>query len=64
MGGSRAAAPVARDFMTYLFDREKGMEALETLESGWGGTISERMERDYAAWKAGASSDPDPGVPQ
>ena len=64
MGGSRAAAPVARDFMTFLFDREKGMEALETLEAGWGGTIAERMERDYAAWKMGASSDPDPGVPE
>src|SRR3546814_10042811 len=36
MGGSRAAAPVARDFMTYLFDREQGMAALETLEAGWG----------------------------
>jgi penicillin-binding protein 2 len=64
MGGSRAAAPVARDFMTFLFDREKGMEALDTLEAGWGGTIKERMDRDYAAWKSGASSDPDPGVPQ
>ena len=64
MGGSRAAAPVAKDFMTFLFDREKAMEALETFEAGWGGTIKERMDRDYAAWKAGASSDPDPGVPQ
>ena len=33
MGGSRAAAPVAKDFMTFLFDREKGMEALETFEA-------------------------------
>src|SRR3546814_14932741 len=53
MGGSRAAAPVARDFMTYLFDREKGMEALETLEAGWGGSIKERMDRYYARWKLG-----------
>ncbi|HMO76709.1 MAG TPA: penicillin-binding protein 2 [Sphingopyxis sp.] len=64
MGGSRAAAPVAKDFFTYLYDREKGMAALEALEAGWGGTIKERMDRSYAAWKAGASSDPDPGVPQ
>ncbi|KQZ76469.1 penicillin-binding protein 2 [Sphingopyxis sp. Root214] len=63
MGGSRAAAPVAKDFMTFLFDREKAMEALETFETGWGGTIKERMDRDYAAWKAGASQ-PDPGLPQ
>ncbi|MBE1526318.1 penicillin-binding protein 2 [Sphingopyxis sp. OAS728] len=63
MGGSRAAAPVAKDFMTFLFDREKAMEALETFEAGWGGTIKERMDRDYAAWKAGASK-PDPELPQ
>jgi penicillin-binding protein 2 len=64
MGGARAAAPIAKDFMTFLFDREKAMEALTTFEAGWGGTIKERMDRDYAAWKSGASSDPDPGVPQ
>ncbi|MDK2760524.1 MAG: penicillin-binding protein 2 [Sphingopyxis sp.] len=64
MGGARAAAPVAKDFMTFLFDREKAMEALETFEAGWGGTIKERMDRDYAAWKSGVPSDPDPGVPQ
>ncbi|KGB53970.1 Peptidoglycan glycosyltransferase precursor [Sphingopyxis sp. LC81] len=63
MGGSRAAAPVAKDFMTFLFDREKAMEALETFEAGWGGTIKERMDRDYAAWKAGASK-PDPELAQ
>jgi penicillin-binding protein 2 len=62
MGGSRAAAPVAKDFMTFLFDRQKAMEALETFEAGWGGTIKERMDRDYAAWKAGASMAPDPEV--
>ncbi|APZ98459.1 penicillin-binding protein 2 [Sphingopyxis sp. QXT-31] len=64
MGGSRAAAPVAKDFMTFLYDREKAMEALETFEAGWGGTIKERMDRDYMAWKTGASSDPDPEIPQ
>ncbi|MEI4507542.1 penicillin-binding protein 2 [Sphingopyxis sp. CCNWLW253] len=63
MGGSRAAAPVAKDFMTFLFDREKAMEALTTFEAGWGGTIKERMDRDYAAWKAGASK-PDPELAQ
>lgn len=46
MGGSRAAAPVAKDVLTYLFDKPKAMEALLELEKGWGGTIAERMERD------------------
>ena len=62
-GGSRAAAPVAKDFMTFLFDREKAMEALTTFEAGWGGTIKERMDRNYAAWKAGIAA-PDPGLAQ
>ena len=64
MGGSRAAAPIAKDIFTFLYDREKAMEALETFEAGWGGTIQERMDRDYAAWKAGASSDPNPELPE
>ncbi|KTE21735.1 penicillin-binding protein 2 [Sphingopyxis sp. H050] len=63
MGGSRAAAPVAKDFMTFLFDRAKAMEALEAFEAGWGGTIKERMDRDYAAWKAGIAR-PDAGLAQ
>jgi len=64
MGGSRAAAPIAKDIFTFLYDREKAMEALETFEAGWGGNIKERMDRDYVAWKSGASSDPNPELPQ
>ncbi|MBL9066812.1 MAG: penicillin-binding protein 2 [Sphingopyxis sp.] len=64
MGGSRAAAPIAKDIFTFLYDREKAMEALETFEAGWGGNIKERMDRDYGAWKSGASSDPNPELPQ
>lgn len=64
MGGSRAAAPIAKDIFTFLYDREKAMEALEKFEAGWGGTIKERMDRDYMAWKSGASSDPNPELPQ
>lgn len=51
-GGSGAAYPVARDVMTYLFDREKAMTALQDFETGWGGTIQERMARDFAAWRS------------
>nr|WP_295371330.1 penicillin-binding protein 2 [uncultured Sphingosinicella sp.] len=52
MGGSRAAAPVAKDVLTYLFDKPKAMEALFELEKGWGGTIAERMERQAQQWAA------------
>lgn len=50
LGGARAAAPVARDVLTYLYDSEKAMTTLEALESGWGGTIKQRMDRKAAAW--------------
>ncbi|MCM8556679.1 penicillin-binding protein 2 [Sphingomicrobium sediminis] len=43
-GTSGAATPVARDVMTFLFDRQKAMEALAPLEEAWGGTLAERTQ--------------------
>ncbi|PIX65106.1 MAG: penicillin-binding protein 2, partial [Sphingomonadales bacterium CG_4_10_14_3_um_filter_58_15] len=51
-GGSGAAYPVARDVMTFLYDREKAMNVLTDLEKSWGGTIQERMDADMAAYRA------------
>lgn len=51
-GGSGSAYPVARDVMTYLFDREKAMNVLTDLEKGWGGTIGERMDKKMAAYRS------------
>jgi len=59
MGGSRAAAPVARDVLTYLFDKDKAMQALVALEQSWGGTIAERMARRAEAWAARGAQAPD-----
>jgi penicillin-binding protein 2 len=52
MGGARAAAPVAKDVLTFLIDRQKAMEALNALEQQWGGTLAERTARRAAAIKA------------
>jgi penicillin-binding protein 2 len=52
--GARAAAPIARDAMTYLFDPKSGIDTLHRLENGWGGTAQQRMARDYAAYAAAA----------
>jgi penicillin-binding protein 2 len=60
MGGSRAAAPVARDVLTYLFDPAKGMEVLHELEKQWGGTAQERLAADYARFAAAAGVAPPP----
>ena len=41
-GTSGAATPVARDVMTFLFDRAKAMENLVAFEEQWGGSLAER----------------------
>ena len=53
-GGSGAAYPIARDLMTFMFDPAKGLEALNALETQWGGTAQERLTRKYAAYAAAA----------
>jgi len=45
------APMIAADTMTYLFDPAKAMEKLETLEKGWGGTPTERLGRQMAAFR-------------
>jgi len=62
MGGSRAAAPVAKDVLTYAFDKDKGMQALLPLEQSWGGNIAERMERQTRAFAAATQAGADAGA--
>ncbi|QNN68566.1 penicillin-binding protein 2 [Sphingomonas lutea] len=54
MGGARAAAPVAKDALTFLFDRQKALASLAGLEQQWGGTLAERTQRRAEAIKAAA----------
>jgi penicillin-binding protein 2 len=55
MGGARAAAPVAKDVLTYLFDRPRAEQRLAELEAGWGGTLAERTAKRAAAIEAAAA---------
>jgi len=52
MGGARAAAPVAKDVLTYLFDKERAMASLAKFEEEWGGTLAQRMEARAHKWLA------------
>lgn len=63
LGGARAAAPVARDVLTYLYDQQKAMATLEALESGWGGTIKQRMDRKSLVWAQANGLAPPPPPP-
>lgn len=51
-GGSGSAYPIARDVMTFMFDPEKGIEALSALEEQWGGTAQQRLDARYAEYAA------------
>jgi penicillin-binding protein 2 len=63
MGGARAAAPVARDILTYLFDREKALKRLSAFEQDWGGDLATRMTRQAAEFRAAQAAPPPPPAP-
>ncbi len=52
LGGARAAAPVARDVLTYLFDPAKAMDTLLEMEKTWGGDINTRTKARAASFAA------------
>jgi penicillin-binding protein 2 len=56
--GAQAAAPVARDVMTWLFAPDKAMETLIALEKGWGGDINTRMAAKAAGYALPVSAPP------
>lgn len=64
LGGARAAAPIAKDVLTFLYDREKAMASLEALEAGWGGTIEQRMASQFAAFQGRDAAPPIPTEPK
>ncbi|HST36158.1 MAG TPA: penicillin-binding protein 2 [Allosphingosinicella sp.] len=62
LGGARAAAPVASDVLTYLFDKDLAMSRLLPLEASWGGNIFERMARRAEAWNSRPPGAPPPSA--
>ena len=56
LGGARAAAPVAKDVLTYLFDPERAWASLNALEQQWGGTLVERTVRRQAEFDAASKA--------
>jgi penicillin-binding protein 2 len=56
LGGARAAAPVAKDVLTYLFDPERAWASLNALEQQWGGTLVERTARRQFEFEAASKT--------
>jgi len=50
--GAAVAAPIARDTITWLYDKDKAMRSLLALEADWGGDIAARMATQASAWRA------------
>jgi penicillin-binding protein 2 len=50
--GAQVAAPLVRDTLLFLFDKQKALAALDVFEQSIGGTVDERVARKTAAWRA------------
>ena len=50
--GAAVAAPLIRDTITYLYDKQKALAALDVFEQSIGGTLEERVARKTAAWRS------------
>jgi len=61
--GAAVAAPLIRDTLTFLYDKQKAIEALHTFEQSIGGTLEERVARKTAAWRSANGLPPLPIKP-
>jgi penicillin-binding protein 2 len=49
--GAAVAAPLIRDTLTFLYDKQKALQALNVFEQSIGGTLEEREGRKTSAWR-------------
>ena len=50
--GAAVAAPLVRDTLLFLYDRQKALASLEAFEQSIGGSLDERIARKTAAWRS------------
>ena len=49
--GAAVAAPLIRDTLTFLYDRQKAVAALQAFEQSIGGSLVDREARKTASWR-------------
>src|SRR5690242_16810089 len=49
--GASVAAPLVRDTLLFLYDKQKALASLQAFEDSLGGTLEERIARKTAAWR-------------
>jgi penicillin-binding protein 2 len=62
--GAAVAAPLVRDTLTFLYDKQKALEALNAFEQSIGGPLDERIARKTAAWRQANGLPPLPQTKQ
>ena len=62
--GAAVAAPLVRDTLTFLYDKQKAMDALNTFEQSIGGPLEDRIVRKTAAWRQANGLPPLPPTKQ
>jgi penicillin-binding protein 2 len=62
--GAAVAAPLIRDTLTFLYDKQKAVEALNTFEQSIGGPLDDRIARKTAAWRQANGLPPLPPTKQ
>jgi len=50
--GAAVAAPLIRDTLLFLYDKQKALAALDTFEQSIGGSLDQRLARKTAAWRS------------
>jgi penicillin-binding protein 2 len=50
--GAAVAAPLVRDTLLFLYDKQKAIASLQAFEQSIGGTLEERIARKTAAWRS------------
>jgi penicillin-binding protein 2 len=60
--GAAVAAPLIRDTLLFLYDRQKAMASLQAFETSIGGTLEERVARKTAAWRSANGLPPLPAT--
>lgn len=60
--GAAVAAPLIRDTLTFLYDKQKALQNLAAFEQSIGGTLDERLARKAAAWRSANGLPPLPAT--
>jgi penicillin-binding protein 2 len=61
--GAQVAAPLVRDTLLFLFDRQKALASLQAYEESIGGPPTVREAHRSAAWRADQGLPPVPDSP-